>query len=124
MPSICKIFHQVFLNDALILQYTKQLSITSKLNVKTIQCEDQNSLLGIYFLNQLIKNNMLPLNKCQINLNEWLFKQILQCCAPIHPIIITFINTYINQMHGVNTPNENRLLPISDDSIFIYFKNS
>jgi hypothetical protein len=78
-----KLFHQVFHDHQILIQYTKQLSITKKLNAKTEAAEDQNSLLGIYFLNQLIKNNT-TFNKCELNLNEWLFNQILECCAPIH----------------------------------------
>jgi hypothetical protein len=117
-----KVFHQVFHNDTILIQYTKQLPITSKLSAKTIASEDQNSLLGIYFLNQLIKNNT-TLNKCQLNLNEWLFNQILECCAPIHPIIVTFINTYVNQIFNLAIQTEHRLAPLSESLILNFFKN-
>jgi hypothetical protein len=114
-----KLFHQVFHDHQILIQYTKQLSITKKLNAKTEASEDQNSLLGIYFLNQLIKNNT-TFNKCELNLNEWLFNQILECCAPIHPIIVTFINSYVSQIF--NTTTEHRLAPLSENSILNFFK--
>lgn len=116
-----KIFHKVFHNDSLLIEYTKQLPITLKLNSKTIPSEDQNSLLGIYFLNQLIKNNT-TVNKCQLNLNDWLFKQILECTYPIHPIIVTLINTYINQVFNFTINSEQRLIPLSESSIMNFFK--
>jgi hypothetical protein len=46
-----KLFHQVFHDHQILIQYTKQLSITKKLNAKTEAAEDQNSLLGIYLIN-------------------------------------------------------------------------
>ena len=117
-----RLFHQVFHNDIILIQYTKQLSITTELNSKTQASEDQNSLLGIYFLNQLIKNNT-TINKCELNLNEWLFNQILECRAPIHPIMVTFINSYVCQIFNLTLQPEHRLTPLSENSIINYFKN-
>ena len=115
-----KLFHQIFHEHAILIRYTKQLSITSKLNAKTEAAEDQNSLLGIYFLNQLIKNNT-TFNKSDLNLNEWLFNQILECCAPIHPIMVTFINSYVSQIFNISA--EHRLPPLSEKAIIDFYSS-
>lgn len=123
LNSLSKIFQQVFPDEMLINEYLKHLPITFNLNAKLIvsQNEAANSPLGIYFLNQLIKNSSI-LNKRELKLNEWLFDQILACSSPIHPIMVNLINNYLILLFNPNIQNEYRLLPIDKLKIFNFFK--
>jgi hypothetical protein len=127
LNSIKMLFQQVFPDDVLINEYTRHLPITSKLNGKMSQIQTSSSnaasnTLGIYFLNQCIKTNSF-LNKNQFDLNSWLFKQICECVQPIHPVMITLINNYVNQLFNLNIMAEFRFQPISAQLILDFSKN-
>jgi hypothetical protein len=122
-----RIFQQVFPDDMLVNEYMRNLPIINNLNAKLMHnssnsSKDNKSSLGIYFLNQWIKTNSF-LNKRSLELNNWLFEQIKQCSAPLHPIMISLINTYITQLFNVNVLNDYRLEPLSAQLILDFFKN-
>jgi len=122
-----RIFQQVFPDDMLVNEYMRNLPIIINLNAKLLHNNSSNkenkSSLGIYFLNQWIKTNSF-LNKRSLELNNWLFEQIKQCSAPLHPIMISLINTYITQLFNVNVLNDYRLEPLSAQLILDFFKNN
>ena len=122
-----RIFQQVFPDDMLVNEYMRNLPIINSLNAKLMHnssnsSKDNKSSLGIYFLNQWIKTNSF-LNKRSLELNNWLFEQIKQCSAPLHPIMISLINTYITQLFNVNVLNDYRLEPLSAQLILDFFQN-
>ena len=99
----------------LVNEYMRNLPIINNLNAKLMHnssnsSKDNKSSLGIYFLNQWIKTNSF-LNKRSLELNNWLFEQIKQCSAPLHPIMISLINTYITQLFNVNVLEVNTHIP-------------
>ena len=124
LQSMTKIFQQLFPDEMLINEYIKHLPVSQNLNSKTAltQNDSSSTSLGIYFLNQLIKSNSI-LNKQQLDLNNWLFDQIICCTAPIHPIIVSLINNYVTQLFNPNIQNEFRLLPIEEKKILEYFRS-
>lgn len=123
-----RVFQQVFPDDMLVNEYMRNLPIIKKLNAKILHnsSSDSNSSgassLGIYFLNQWIKTNSF-LNKRSLELNNWLLEQIKQCIAPLHPIMVSLINTYITQLFNVNVLNDYRLDPLSSQLILEFFRN-
>ncbi len=136
LSSMNRIFQQVFPDDMLVNEYMRNLPIIQKLNAKmqhnssnSIKINNNNntsvtsssSSLGIYFLNQWIKTNSF-LNKRSLELNNWLLEQIKQCVAPLHPIMINLINTYITQLFNVNVLNDYRLEPLSAHLILEFYK--
>ena len=122
--SIKTIFQQIFPDDTLLNEYTRNLPITPKLNVKTSQTQtsrsNTNTSLGIYFLNQWIKTNVF-INKRQTDLNNWLFEQIMECIEPIHPVMLALINNYVIQLFNLNTLSEYRLQPLAPQLILDFF---
>jgi hypothetical protein len=136
LQSMCRIFQQVFPDDMLVNEYMLRLPITPNLNARLTQIHYENNSktnsadktqstsnsLGIYFLNQWIKSNSF-LNKRQFDLNTWLFEQIKQCAAPLHPIIISLINTYITQLFNLNILSEHRLIPLPAQLILDFFRD-
>ena len=122
-----RIFQQVFPDDMLVNEYMRHLPITPKLSSKITHSQCGNgtgtvSSLGIYFLNQWIKTSSF-MNKRQLELHNWLFEQILECQSPLHPIIISLVNTYVAQLFNVNVQSEFRLVQISSQLILEFFKN-
>lgn len=132
MSSMSRIFQQVFPDDMLVNEYMRNLPIINKLSAKMLHNSSSNSdvnstsagssSLGIYFLNQWIKTNSF-LNKRSLELNNWLFEQIKHCVSPLHPIMISLINTYITQLFNVNVLNDYRLEPLSSQLILEFFQN-
>jgi hypothetical protein len=120
-----RVFQQVFPDDMLLNEYMRNLPITARFTAKTSQNQSSNgsanSSLGLQFLNQWIKNNSF-MNKKHLELNVWLFEQIKNCEQPLHPIIITLINTYISQLFNLNVLYEYRLGPLSPQLILEFFK--
>jgi len=119
-----RIFHSVFPDDILVNEYMRSLSITPNLNARKLSNKPSNnsssSSLGIYFLNQWIKSNTF-LNKRQLDLSMWLFNQIKECSAPLHPVMISLIDTYILQLFNTNVATECRLQPLSNKLILEFF---
>lgn len=128
LGSMNRVFQQVFPDDMLVNEYMRNLPIIEKLNAKILHNSSSDSStagsssLGIYFLNQWIKTNSF-LNKRSLELNTWLFEQIKQCVSPLHPIMISLINTYIIQLFNVNVLNDYRLEPLSSQLILEFFQN-
>jgi hypothetical protein len=133
LSSMNRIFQQVFPDDMLVNEYMRNLPIIQKLNAKmqhnssnitksNNNAASNSSSLGIYFLNQWIKTNSF-LNKRSLELNNWLLEQIKQCVAPLHPIMINLINTYITQLFNVNVLNDYRLEPLSAHLISEFYIN-
>ena len=132
LNSIKSLFQQVFPDDVLINEYTRNLPITRRLNARMSQIQTSSSnaatnTLGIYFLNQCIKtNSFLAMNSGgakAFDLSTWLFNQICECVQPIHPIVITLINNFINHLFNLNILAEFRFQPISGQLILEFFKN-
>ncbi len=127
VSSMCRIFHSVFPDDMLVNEYMRNLAITPNLNAtlshnSASATVSGSSSLGIYFLNQWIKSNTF-LNKRQLDLGTWLFQQIKACTAPLHPIIITLINTYVGQLFNLNVLSDYRLKPLSHTLILEFFRD-
>jgi hypothetical protein len=124
--SIKAIFHQIFPDDTLLNEYTRSLPITARLNSRTSQSQTSHSStstsLGIYFLNQWIKTNSF-VNKRQLDLNNWLYQQIIECVEPLHPVMLALINNYIIQLFNLNNLTDNRLVPLSSQLILSYFRD-
>lgn len=140
LNSIKSLFQQVFPDDVLINEYTRSLPITRSLNAKMSQIQTSSSnaasnTLGIYFLNQCIKTNSFLASSSStrnsnnnsshhsFDLSVWLFNQICECIQPIHPIIITLINNYVNHLFNLNIMAEYRFQPISAKLLLQFFKN-
>lgn len=131
LNSIKSLFQQVFPDDVLINEYTRNLPITKGLNAKMSQIQTSSSnaasnTLGIYFLNQCIKTNSFLASanaRPQFDLSVWLFNQICECSQPIHPIIITLINNFVNHLFNLNIMAEYRFQPISAKLLLDFFKN-
>lgn len=62
------------------------------------------------------------MNKKQTELNNWLFKQILECVEPLHPMMLTLLNNYVNQLFNLNNLTDNRPSPLSPHLIMDFFK--
>lgn len=128
ISSMSRIFHSVFPDDILVNEYMRTLSITPNLNARKLSNKQatnssspsSSSSLGIYFLNQWIKSNAF-LNKRQLDLSMWLFEQIKECTAPLHPIMVSLIDTYISQLFNMNVAVECRLQPLSSKLILEFF---
>lgn len=119
-----RVFQNVFQDDLLIDEYMKSLPITPNLskNLKAQATSSNMSSLDIYFLNQWIKTSSSFQNKRSFDLNNWLCEQIKQCSQPLHPIIVSLINTYVFQLFNPNIVNENRLTPFSSTLILQFLK--
>ena len=127
LTSIKNLFQQVFPDDSLFSEYSRNLPITHKLNAKMSQLAQTSpsssslNTLGIYFLNQCIKTNSF-INKRHLALGEWLIDQIIECAEPIHPVMINLVNNYINQLFNLNILFEFRLQPLIHSKILKFFK--
>lgn len=127
MTSIKNLFQQVFPDDSLFGEYSRNLPITINLNAKlsqlaqTSSSDSSSNTLGIYFLNQCIKTNAF-VNRRHFDVSDWLIEQIKQCSRPIHPVIINLVNNYVNQIFNLNILNEFRLKPLNAEKILNFFK--
>ena len=100
----------IFTNNSLVQRFST-LQITENLNANLT-----SKHISAYFICYLLSTGLC--NKHHVEMNAWIWSQILQSTKPIHPIMLTLINEFISAI--VNTRCEWRLTPIDTKIILDY----
>lgn len=79
---------RVFTNDLLVQRFAT-IQITPNLNAAV-----STKHLPAHFICYLLSQGLC--NQHHVQMNAWVWSQILQCSAPIHPIMLTLINELVS----------------------------
>lgn len=81
------LMQRVFTNDLLVPRFAT-IQITHNLNANlTVQH------LPAHFISYLLSKGLC--NQHHVQMNTWIWSQILECTTPIHPIVLTLINEFV-----------------------------
>ena len=82
------LLQRVFTNDLLVQRFST-IQITSNLNSNLTLKH-----IPAHFICYLLSKGLC--NQYHVQMNSWIWLQILQCTTPIHPIILTLINEFVS----------------------------
>lgn len=108
------LIQRVFTNDSLVQRFAT-IQITSNLNSNIT-----SKHIPAHFICYLLSKGLC--NQHHVQMNSWIWSQILQCTVPIHPIILTLINEFITTIVDSRYPWH--LLPIDTQIIHDYLSLS
>jgi hypothetical protein len=95
----------------LLVQRFSTIQITANLNSNLTLKH-----IPAHFICYLLSKGLC--NKHHVQMNSWIWSQILQCTTPIHPIILTLINEFIKTIVDLNY--DWHLKPIDTEIIYNY----
>lgn len=104
----------VFTHDLLVQRFAT-IKITANLN-ETMT----NQQMPAHFISYLLSKGLC--NQHHVQMNHWVWSQILQCTTPIHPIMLTLINELVNAI--VDPRHTWHLAPIDTHIIQEYLTSS
>ncbi len=108
------LIQRVFTNDLLVQRFAT-IQITSNLNSNLT-----SKHLPAHFICYLLSKGLC--NQHHVQINSWIWSQILQCTTPIHPILLTLINEFIITIVDARYPWH--LSPIDTEMIKNYLSLS
>lgn len=80
--------------------------------------------LPIHCIYQLLKSRVFTKHK--VSIKQWIYRQICNSTAPIHPILPNLIEAYINSIiiHNAKTNSDHTHAPITEEEIRKIYQNS
>lgn len=110
------IFTQEIFTDEMITAHAVKVPVTSNLNSNVA------GFLPAHCIYQLLKSRAFTKHKVPIR--EWIYKQLFNAVAPIHPVLPSLIETYVNSVIVPNSKtNLNTNEPISEEDLLSVFKH-
>lgn len=84
------LFVQEVMNDQAVTEHASQIPVTKNLNNNIVE------FLPVHCIHQLLENRSF--SKHQVEIKDWIFKQICQSVLPLHNIMPKLIETYVNSV--------------------------
>jgi integrator complex subunit 2 len=118
LSRIKTIFTQEIFTDQTVTAHAVKVPVTRNLNSSVV------GFLPVHCIYQLLKSRAFTKHKVPIK--DWIFKQICNANAPIHPIFPPLIEAYVNSIihpsskSASHTTNE----PLSEEEILKIFKHN
>lgn len=80
--------------------------------------------LPVHCIHQLLKSRAF--SKHKVPIKNWIYRQICNCTAPLHPVMPALIEVYVNSILVVNNKGVSEYMnkPITEEEIRRVFRNS
>lgn len=80
--------------------------------------------LPVHCIHQLLKSRAF--SKHKVPIKNWIYRQICNCTAPLHPVMPALVEVYVNSILVVNNKGTNEYVnkPILEEEIRRVFRNS
>ncbi|XP_053600461.1 integrator complex subunit 2 [Plodia interpunctella] len=80
--------------------------------------------LPVHCIHQLLKSRAF--SKHKVPIKNWIYKQICNCTAPLHPVMPALVEVYVNSILVINNKGSNEYVnkPITEEEIRKVFRNS
>lgn len=90
------LIQRIFTNDLLVPRFAT-IQITRNLNGNLT-----SQHLPAHFISYLLSKGLC--NQHNVQMNHWVWSQILECTTPIHPIVLTLINEFVPTLVDARYP--------------------
>lgn len=80
--------------------------------------------LPVHCIHQLLKSRAF--SKHKVPIKNWIYRQICNCTAPLHPVMPALVEVYVNSILVINNKGTNEYVnkPITEEEIRRVFRNS
>lgn len=113
-----QIFTQEIFTEQVVTAHAVKVPVTPNLNANI------GGYLPVHCIHQLLKSRAF--SKHKVPIKSWIYKQICNSTAPLHPVLPPLIEVYVNSVIVPNAkgPIEHTHKPLSKEDILGVFKNS
>ncbi|KAL3858011.1 hypothetical protein ACJMK2_012627 [Sinanodonta woodiana] len=116
LARIRQIFTQEIFTEQVITSHAVTVPVTVGLN------SNINGYLPIHCIYQLLKSRAF--SKYKVPIKDWIYKQI--CCSsyPLHPLLLSLIEAYVNTIIIKSAKTDHTNDPITDQEILAVYRDS
>lgn len=113
-----QIFTQEIFTEQVVTAHAVKVPVTPNLNANI------GGYLPVHCIHQLLKSRAF--SKHKVPIKSWIYKQICNSTAPLHPVLPPLIEVYVNSIIVPNAkgPIEHTHKPLSKEDILNVFRNS
>lgn len=113
-----QIFTQEIFTEQVVTAHAVKVPVTPNLNANI------GGYLPVHCIHQLLKSRAFTKHKVPIK--SWIYKQLCNSSAPLHPVLPPLIEVYVNSIIVPNAkgPVEHTHKPLSKEEILNVFRNS
>lgn len=113
-----QIFTQEIFTEQIVTAHAIKVPVTPNLNA------NMTGYLPVHCIHQLLKSRAF--SKHKVPIKTWIYKQICNSSSPLHPVLPSLIEAYVNSIivPNIKGPLEHTNKPLSKEDILRVFKNS
>ncbi|XP_018328065.1 integrator complex subunit 2 [Agrilus planipennis] len=117
MTRMKQVFTQEIFTEQVVTAHAVKVPVTNNLNAT------MTGFLPIHCIHQLLKSRAFA--KHNVNIKNWIYKQICASTSPLHPVLPMLVDVYVNSIVLPSLKNaEHTNKPLSENEIRRVFKSS
>ncbi|XP_004929281.1 integrator complex subunit 2 [Bombyx mori] len=118
LARIKQAFTQEIFTEQVVTAHAVKVPVTANLN------SNIPGYLPVHCIHQLLKSRAF--SKHKVPIKNWIYRQICNCTAPLHPVMPALVEVYVNSILVVNNKGTNEYVnkPIMEEEIRKVFRNS
>ncbi|CAG9784484.1 unnamed protein product [Diatraea saccharalis] len=118
LARIKQAFTQEIFTEQVVTAHAVKVPVTANLN------SNIPGYLPVHCIHQLLKSRAF--SKHKVPIKNWIYRQICNCIAPLHPVMPALVEVYVNSILVINNKGSNEYVnkPITEEEIRKVFRNS
>ncbi|XP_050302149.1 integrator complex subunit 2-like isoform X4 [Anthonomus grandis grandis] len=117
MNRMKQVFTQEIFTEQVVTAHAVKVPVTQGLN------SNMTGFLPIHCIHQLLKSRAFA--KHNVNIKNWIYKQICTSVSPLHPVLPMLVEVYVNSIMLPNAKNaEQANKPLTENEIRKVFQSS
>lgn len=117
MSRMKQVFTQEIFTEQVVTAHAVKVPVTVNLNA------NMNGFLPIHCIHQLLKSRAFA--KHNVNIKNWIYKQICASVSPLHPVLPMLVEVYVNSVILPNAKTvEQTNKPLTENEIRRVFQSS
>ncbi|KAI5641541.1 integrator complex subunit 2 domain-containing protein [Phthorimaea operculella] len=118
LARIKQAFTQEIFTEQVVTAHAVKVPVTVNLN------NNIPGYLPVHCIHQLLKSRAF--SKHKVPIKNWIYRQICNCTAPLHPVMPALVEVYVNSILVINNKGTNEYVnkPITEEEIRKVFRNS
>ncbi|XP_050360472.1 integrator complex subunit 2 [Nymphalis io] len=118
LARIKQAFTQEIFTEQVVTAHAVKVPVTANLN------SNISGYLPVHCIHQLLKSRAF--SKHKVPIKNWIYSQICNCIAPLHPVMPALVEVYVNSILVINNKGTNEYFnkPITEEEIRRVFRNS
>ncbi|KAJ2953568.1 hypothetical protein O0L34_g1170 [Tuta absoluta] len=118
LARIKQAFTQEIFTEQVVTAHAVKVPVTVNLN------NNIPGYLPVHCIHQLLKSRAF--SKHKVPIKNWIYRQICNCTAPLHPVMPALVEVYVNSILVINNKGSNEYVnkPITEEEIRKVFRNS